>query len=344
MKKICLDTAAVFLIFCTIISSFMSNGCKRQSKKSGEMSTLKVNFTPITGLGPLFIAQEEGYFKEQGLTVEFVKLGHAAKAMPALMNGDLDVIPAVMTAGFLNAIAKGKNMKVVADRKHTGSKLSTSGFMVRKDLWDSGTVVDVEDFRGKKIGLLSVGGHSDYFMSKVLMRANLTLEDIHVVRGGFPLIMEALKNKSLDAGLLEEPFKTIAQKSEYTVEMIPIHEVFPDDQIAAIMFGPNLLVKNRDLGKRFMVAYLKGVRKFNEGKTDRNVKILHEYTEIDEEILKQCGWDAIHSDGRLKIESLFAFQDWLYENGLVDIKLEEDQFIDMSFVEYANKILESSQE
>jgi len=53
--------------------------------------TLKVVILPYLSEAPLFIA-EEGYFAEQALDIEFVELKRSAEAVPALAQGDLDVI------------------------------------------------------------------------------------------------------------------------------------------------------------------------------------------------------------------------------------------------------------
>ena len=41
-----------------------------------------------------------------------------------------------------------------------------------------------------------------------------------------------------------------------------------------------------------MAGYLMGVKQYNEGKTDRNLAILSNYTHLDQELLKQTCWVA----------------------------------------------------
>ena len=57
-----------------------------------------------------------------------------------------------------------------------------------------------------------------------------------------------------------------------------------------------------------MIAYLKGVRQYNQGKTDRNVEILAKYTEMKPEEVKQSCWIPMRSDGMIdpsRVESAF---------------------------------------
>ena len=91
-----------------------------------------------------------------------------------------------------------------------------------------------------------------------------------------------------------------------------------------------------------MVAYLKGVRQYNQGKTERNLNIIARHTELNLELLNQARWAPIRDDGSINTESILDYQTWAVEKGLVDSLVPEEQFWDASFVEYANQVLHSS--
>ena len=74
---------------------------------NAEPVKLKVLVAPFLGYAPFFIAMEEGYFAEQGLEIEFVKMGGTIEAIPALAQGKLDVLSGDISIGILNAIARG---------------------------------------------------------------------------------------------------------------------------------------------------------------------------------------------------------------------------------------------
>jgi NitT/TauT family transport system substrate-binding protein len=97
---------------------------------------------------------------------------------------------------------------------------------------------------------------------------------------------------------------------------------------------------NADVGKRFMVAYLKGVRKFNEGKTDENVKIMNKYLKMDEALLKKMCWSSIRNDGMVNVDSMMEFQQWALDKKLVDKPVTREQMFDPTFVQYAAKVLD----
>lgn len=91
-----------------------------------------------------------------------------------------------------------------------------------------------------------------------------------------------------------------------------------------------------------MVAYLKAVRQYNRGKIERNIEILAKHTGLDRELLKKCCWPAFHDKGQINIESIVDFQSWALKKGFLDKGVSPDQFWDPSFIEYANKVLDTA--
>ena len=88
-----------------------------------------------------------------------------------------------------------------------------------------------------------------------------------------------------------------------------------------------------------MVAYLKGVRRFNEGKTRRNIEILAKYTGLEPALVESACWTPFREDGRIDVNSVLEFQRWALANQLVDKPMTAKEFWDPRFVEYANDVL-----
>ena len=68
---------------------------------------LKVQLIPYLSYAPLYIAQEEGYFKEQGIEVDFQKL-QGGSAFVAVVSGDIDVAATFLTSNLLSAMRTAK--------------------------------------------------------------------------------------------------------------------------------------------------------------------------------------------------------------------------------------------
>jgi NitT/TauT family transport system substrate-binding protein len=304
-----------------------------------EPVTLKVVLAPYMAYAPLFIAEEEGYFAEQKLQIEFVRLERAADAIPTLVDGKLDVMPAAIHLGLLNAMARGGGIKFVAGLSYISpTGCVSSALMARRALVAGGDLDSPAQLKGRRISLRSadVGG---YLLEKLLKTADLAPDHVEIVDIPSPTALEALERGTVDLVFTSEPWVTQILQAGHAVVWMPFQQVIPDFQASVIVYSPTLLEENPDVGKRFMVAYLKAVRQYNQGKTERNVEILAKYTELDPELLREVCWLSFRDDGQINVQSVLDFQAWAVEKGYLDSSVTEEQFWDPSFVEYANEIL-----
>jgi NitT/TauT family transport system substrate-binding protein len=304
-----------------------------------EPVTLKMLLTPYLSHAPLFIAEEEGYFAEQGFQIEFIKVTRSAAAIPALVEGELDVMPASINLALLNAIARGSNIKFVADMSYISPTGCVSyGLMARRSLIDGGELDSLAQLEGRRISLnpVSFGG---YLVDRLLSTAGLAPDDVEIVDIPTPTKPEALEKGTIDLTVASEPWVTRILQAGHSVVWTPAQQVIPDFQINGIVYGPTLLDENPDAGRRLMVAYLKAVRQLGRGKTERNLEILSKYTELDHEFLLQACWPSFHDDGQINVQSVLDFQAWAVEKGYLDSTVAEEQFWDPSFVEHANEVL-----
>ena len=79
--------------------------------------TLKVVRFPFLSYGPIFITDEEDFYAEQGIQIEFITMKEAT-AIQALASGNIDVWAGIFTVGSLNAMVRGGDIRLVADKDH----------------------------------------------------------------------------------------------------------------------------------------------------------------------------------------------------------------------------------
>jgi NitT/TauT family transport system substrate-binding protein len=305
-----------------------------------EPATLKVLLLPYLNSAPLFIAAEEGYFTEQGLEIEFVKMERSAEAVPALAEGELDMLGGVaVSSSLLNAIARGAEIRFVADQGYfAATGCDYGGLAVKRTLVETGELDSPSRLRGRRVAINPVA-LPGYYLAELLSTASLTIEDVEIVDIPNPAKLEALEKGMVDVAYAAEPWITrILQTGQATLWM-PVQEVTPDFPMAFIVYGPTLLEENPDAGRRFIVAYLRAVRQYNQGKTERNLDILAEHTGLDRELLMQACWPSIRDDGQINVQGILDFQAWAVEKGYLDSPVTEEQFWDPSFVEHANEVL-----
>ncbi len=294
-----------------------------------------VSVLPFLSFGPLFIAQEEGYFAEQGLEVEFVDLRRTQFGVPALITGRLDVLAAGMTAGVLNSVARGADVRMVAERSHVGypgHECTWFGALARPEVVTGGSLRPGP--RGLRVATPRDVVHG-MMLDLLLADAGLRQEDVTVRFVQYPALPEAVDSGAIDLAIVGEPWLTRVVETGSARLWMAGEDIVPGAQIGAISYGPRLLNADRDLGRRFMVANLKGVRQYNQGKTERNLQILARRTGLEAELLQRLCWPTMRNDGMLNVENVMEFQRWADAQDLLERRLEAQEFWEPAFVEEA---------
>lgn len=302
---------------------------------AGSNVTIKVVTLPFISFAPFYIADAEGFFAEQGIDIELVNMTQQAEIMPALASGQVDVASGLVSAGILNTIAKGANIKIVADKGYIDPQgCDNIALIASKQLLEQGVASNPELLKGKTMILIRTTW-LDYAVEKQLKEVGLAVEDMEVTDIPSPSQPEALNSGQIQLTMNNEPWVTRFTEDGHAPILTPIHELLPDAQSAVTVFGPKLLGDNAEVGNRFMLAYLKAVRQYNEGKTDRNVQILADSVKLDPELMKKMCWPQLRPNGEINIASVQDFQQWTIDHKLMDGAVDEMEFWDGQFVENA---------
>jgi NitT/TauT family transport system substrate-binding protein len=303
---------------------------------------LKVGVLSYLSNAPLFIAQEEGYFTEQALEVEFVDFGFSDRDMiPALLQRNLDVAAASLSAGILNGIEQGGTLRLVADKGFANPQAcADAGWLAATALLESGELDQPADLRGRNV-VAFTGNTFEYTHDLLLEQAGLTNEDMQIqaVFDGAARI-EGLANGSIDVTLHSEPWISRARETGVAGLWLPFSAVIPNESVAAIVYGPGLLEGDPDAGIRFMTAYMKAVQHFTGDKTGRNIEIIAQYTKLTPEEIEQACWTSYQPDGKIDQAGLERFEQWAVDKGYISSPLDLEQIWDSRFVDEALARLE----
>ncbi|MCP4400865.1 MAG: ABC transporter substrate-binding protein [bacterium] len=332
-------THALIVVFTAIFTLIMSGMLAPGETAQSEPVKLKVLLLPYLSFAPFFIAQEEGYFAEQGLEIEFVKIGGgSAKTIPALIQGQLDVLAGAASFSMFNAMVRGGEIKFVADKGHISSatECPANAFLITRELDETGDFGKPMRLQNLRI-VARVEGVDGYLLQQALNKVGLTFDDVSIKYLPSPARSDALRTGVVDIVQASEPWLSRILRTGYAAMWAAANEAMPEFQYAGILYGPNLLSENQDVGQRFIVAYLRAVWQYNLGKTRRNVEILSKYTKLEHELLQEMCWPAIHQDGHINTQSLLDFQHWGLEKGWLDSIVTENRFWDPRFIEYANR-------
>lgn len=312
-------------------------------------TTVRVGTSNSSSDVAFFIAERKGYFKKEDIQVKFVGFDSAAKMVAPLGAGQLEVGSGAPSAGLYNAAGRGINIRIVADKGSTPRGHGFQPLLVRKDLVTSGKFKDFSDLKGLKVASGATGISTSVTLDEALKKGGLTHNDVSVVNMGYPQHVMALQNKAVDASITTEPSATLAVASGAAVRFAGDDEIYPDHQLAVVLYGGDFIKNQPEVARRFMCAYIRAVRDYNDAlkdgklagpKADEIIALLTEFTSIkDPAIYGTIVAHGSNPDGKLNVDSLKKDFEFFKNQGLIEGNASVEQVVDGSFVDVALKEL-----
>jgi NitT/TauT family transport system substrate-binding protein len=213
---------------------------------------------------PFHIAQAKGYFQAEGLDVHFVPFVSAAFMIAPLGAGQLDAGGGAPTAGLYNAVARGIDVRVVADLGTDPPGYGFQKLIVRTALVTSGRFKTLKDLKGMTIAVAAQGATAYVAIGSLLNKAGLKRNDVKLTYLGYPDQVSALRNGAIDASLMPEPNATLAVATGIAKQIEGDDAFYPNQEVSCLIYGHSFLKEHRDVGVRFMRAYLRGVRYYDD--------------------------------------------------------------------------------
>jgi NitT/TauT family transport system substrate-binding protein len=243
------------------------------------------------------------------------------------------------------------DLKLVADKARCLPGTGPISVVVRKDLYDSGKVTGAKDFKGLTFGIQSVGSSSEVELDEFLRTGGLTIKDINRKSMTYPDMPVAFTNKGLDATSAPEPVPAQLVADNLAVRVGKCGDYNPNGEISEILYGPKFMAAQPDVARRFMVAYLKSVRYFNDafvkqdaGAVDDVSGIVAKNTKTDPKVYQSMNsgktmW-GIDPDGQINVANLQKDQEfWLNVTGELKQPVDLSKLVDMSFAQAAVQVL-----
>lgn len=176
-------------------------------KESVEVIPLKVGVTAFVGEVATFIAQEKGYFADEGLDVSIKINNSGVESMKQLLDGDLDLahtsesplLYALLDSTFHHA-KPNSELQILANMVLSNR---IQKIISRKSLG----ILEPKDLEGKKVALVK-NSQSDYHFDSFLLENDLDRNDMTILDYTPELQKAALKNGDVDAVVVWEPHGT----------------------------------------------------------------------------------------------------------------------------------------
>lgn len=239
-----------------VIWSCMLVGCGSAVQPTSDVRSIVVGmpFIPNVQFAHFYVAEQEGYFADEGLSVTFD------------YNFENDVVQRIATNNQITfalasadsiLLARSKGLPVRAVMATT--QAFPIGFISKSDTG----ITTIDDLRGKTIGIPGRFGASYIGLQAILRAGNLTEDDVRIQEIGFTQVA-ALREDNVDvvSGYINnEPIQL--RNAGVNVNVLAVSELYP---LASdhLIVSEQTLSTDRILVEKFTRALLRGMNRVNE--------------------------------------------------------------------------------
>ena len=247
---------------------------------------VRIGYIPTDSFAALFLLGDR-HLPAAGVTVEMVRLAGGPEILSQVATGQLQIGAAGMGAAGFNAVASNLPVEFVAPQ-HSG--FLADYFTVRKATWGK-DIKRIADLRGKPIALNIRGAAVEWMLEEALKTDGLTLKDVQIKLMPFPDMVPALESGAVEAGIVSEPFPTLAEEKGVALRPLQRPASAKATPITAVFWNKDWASKNPELAHTVMTAYLKAARDLaldNGWKSPRNIEVMTKYTSAKADVIAKA--------------------------------------------------------
>lgn len=222
--------------------------------------TIKVGLLKTVGAGPIFIAEEKGYFGAEGLTVENVVFDSAEPVAVATVSGSIDLGATGLTAGFYTLAGQGA-LKMLASESIERAGFQGQAVLVSNRAWEGGLKA-FTDWPGHSVAISQVGGAPHYSLGLLEEKFHIDPKTVRVL----PLQSNANRIAAVTGGTADSAIipVTYAMPSIQHGDAKLLGWVGDNTpwQVAAVFTSTKATNERGEMLTRFLRASLRGVKDY----------------------------------------------------------------------------------
>jgi len=226
---------------------------------------------PVAAAWPAMVADDLGYFKDEGLDVTTVYTGNNAMVAQQVVGGSLDLgVTTVETA--IRAIESGASMQIVGSEmlKYPYSMMSPA------------EIKTAADMKGKRVILALPKSAATVYWNRWLAEHGMKPADAEqVYDGSTPNRFAALQSGTVQAALLTQPFDQVAREKGYHV-LVDIGQYAKDFGFTIVVASKKTIETKPDAIKHFVKAMARGIDTiYDPSQKDKVIAALTKRAKID---------------------------------------------------------------
>ena len=281
---------------------------------------LRVGHLPVTGHAKFFIAQEEGFFAQEGLEIELVEFANSADGLAALRAGKLDVGAFGTTAPLVH-IAKGADLRII------GGVMGEDAAIIAT-AENAASIKTVAALKGKKIATIRLAT-GDAVLRGALEEAGINWKtDVQIFElKSPPAVLEAVKSGQVDAGVTWGPHDIRAEQAGLKV-VIRSRTLEPGHPCCRLTVNAKDVQDRPEVWVHFIHAFLRA-EKFAQDNHEKTIDDIGLHLKLDRALIKQAYYEGyLDQSSDPNLAGVVTFWKTMIKSEFVDSKLDIVQFVD----------------
>jgi NitT/TauT family transport system substrate-binding protein len=223
-----------------------------------ELVPLRLAVSSWVGYGPLWLAEERGFFDEEGVAVDLNLIEVSADRITAMQADRLDASATTIDTWTLFAAQGADLVQVLAVDESAGG----DGIVAKQE------ITSIADLAGKTIAVQSAST-SQFLLANALDESGLSLDDVTLLDMSSGDAGAAFVAGQVDAAVTWQPWLANARETEFGHLLLDTTET-PGLIVDTVAFRPQFVAENPEAVAAFVRAYYRAVEEIETNPDEAN--------------------------------------------------------------------------
>lgn len=285
-------------------------GEKKSGEDTAEKTTVDVGYKKHVAYMPLFVAQEKGFFKQEGLSLNPVVFDSTNQMMTAVVSGDIDASLGGANLQTVYGIEeKSPNSLKVFQTLDVNENTGITCVMVNSD----SNISSMSELKDKKAATLP-GTFAPIWIDEALKTVNLSKNDIEIQGLSPKLQLSSLESGQVDVLFTVEPACSFGVNKGIgkIIYNEPLRHL--GDSLTASVVSSKLVEEDPETAEKIIKAADKAID-FIRNNPDKSMEIMANYAKYDTGAIKGMKTPVYSKSTEINSTNLQQLADKLYNEG-----------------------------
>ena len=287
---------------------------------------------PFNTVVSMYVSGETDYFKEEGLSIEYMKAVGGPALVQALAAGsipaaDIGVAPALIAAARKLPLISPA-LAGIGTPKHPFARIMVA---------EGSPIRTVADLKGKRIAVHQRGAMEDLVLPALKMSHGVGVQDVEIALVPGPNQPQVLAEKQVDAIFVNPPIDTVAERKFRARTLINVADFVPYIGYNTFAFRQDFVETYPDAAKGLMKGWIRTCRWINDNQAKANA-VAGAALGVAEELRPYVRVPYFARNGLAVLPNVWHIYHMLVANKVLDGIEDPAKLIEQSVIEPARRI------